>query len=106
MRTLALKNSEQVALVDDALYERLRQSEWLLARRGGRLAAMQLVATVWKYETGEEVAGVKKQELLHRVVMGIRNPQVIVTAKNGNYLDCRRENLMVGRRAKKQTPKE
>lgn len=47
-------------------------------------------------ERGERERGVKRQRLyLHRVIMGVTDPALMVDHENGNGLDCRRENMRI-----------
>lgn len=72
-----------VALVDDEDYERIIQRKWNVMKHGNNF-----------YGHGHRKIGqgIYKKELLHRVVLNAPKG-TIVDHKNGNGLDCRKENL-------------
>jgi hypothetical protein len=78
MKELPLTNG-QVALVDENDYYRLLKYKW----------------TATSFYTGRFYAKNQKHGLLHKFIMREDPNEVFnVTFKNGNTLDCRRENLI------------
>jgi hypothetical protein len=75
-------NKNFVALVDDEDYERLSGLNWR-------------VSTHKNKRTNYAVAVVK----LHRLVLGVKDSTILVDHRNGEGLDCRKENLRIATRA-------
>jgi len=82
------------ALVDPEDYALLNQTKW---------------SAYFKPHCNKWYAQNKKEGLLHRYLLGIKDPNVLVYHKNGNTLDNTRQNLEIisreisKRRAKKKT---
>lgn len=75
------------ALVDAADFERLSMWKWSLLRGGqsGKLYVHRLDDD-------------KRSILLHREVIGVTDPKILVDHENSNGLDCRRGNLRAATR--------
>lgn len=71
------------AWVDDADYERVSQYNWWASQHGNRTYA---VRHVWVRK------GVYRKELLHRFILQ-PNPKVQIDHKDGNGLNCTRDNM-------------
>jgi hypothetical protein len=65
------------ALVDDKDFTRLKKFTWFLVQPEGR-----------KYAKAQF-----SETYLHRLILGISDPKIEVDHRNGNGLDCRRQNL-------------
>ena len=74
------------ALVDDEDFDRVSQYKWHLLNSNSRL----------------QYAHNKNQGRLHRFLLGLTDPKIEVDHKNGNGLDCRRENLRIATRQQQQ----
>jgi len=83
-----------IILMDDDDYERLKGWTWIVNKAGGSLKEC---AFRWLKKPNKEY--------LHRVVIGLYDPEIKVKPRNGNLLDCRKENLIVVRKKEKPLPK-
>lgn len=90
MRHIRLTNSERVALVDASDAWRARH-RWMLANN-----MVSRAVTVRPGTYGRR--SMQRTRQLHRDILGA-GPGDYVFARNGNYLDCRRANLVLGSRA-------
>jgi hypothetical protein len=70
----------KIALVSDCDYDRVSQYKWYASFWQGRYYARRSV-------------GKNKKERLHRFILGITDPEVFVDHRDGNTLNCCRENL-------------
>lgn len=84
MKYLSLANSDQLVMVDDDIYEQVKDRSWrLIPVSGGK------IYVGWKtHKNGKDVT-----VYLHRLVMGF--PKGMVDHWDHNIFDCRRENLRV-----------
>lgn len=83
------------ALVDDDDYADVSAYNWYafeVRRRGGSIARVYARRNV----------SAQKTQSLHRFLLGITNPQILVDHKNRNGLDNRRENLRTCTRTQNQ----
>ncbi len=81
-------------LVDDCDYELVVQSKWVIDKRPNGVYVKRYVK--------ERVGGTLKLlrvEYLHRVILKVEDPKVLVDHWNGNPLDCQRKNLRLCNRA-------
>ncbi len=69
-------------LVDEDIYRKYRQLSWHITKEGYA-------------ETAAEGVDYKHNLSLHRLVMGVSDPAVLVDHRNNNRLDCRRDNLRI-----------
>ena len=87
MRTLQLTRGKE-ALLDDEDYERVKGDRWhVTAHIPARSAS--------GYAQGRPEDGKHGRVLLHRYLLGITDRKVFIDHKNGNGLDCRRDNLRI-----------
>lgn len=73
-----------VALVDDKDYERVSAFKWYASVKDHR----RVVAI-----SGKRVNGRTKHTVMHRFLLGVTDPKILVDHKNGNTLDNTRANL-------------
>jgi hypothetical protein len=98
-----LLNRGFVALVDDEDYERvLAAGPWFAAFRSGE--------TVYVYRHVRKPEGTRTLQKLHRFILGIEDPKVLVDHRNGRGLNCHKRNLRFctvsqnGANARKRAP--
>lgn len=86
MKTIPLSNGGFV-IVDDADYDKLIKFKW-----HGRRKEKVYYAVRGKYikETRK-----RTKELMHRMILGLNDPKVLVDHVNGDGLDNRRSNLRI-----------
>ena len=83
-----------VAIVDADDYEWLSKYKWCVVTNGKRFGNRPFALTTVKAEYDGETW--TKRELMHRMILGIRQrDSVVVDHINGNSLDNRRNNLRV-----------
>lgn len=84
MKYLPLTNSDRPAIVDDDIYEQIKNRAWRLVK-----VSNDAVYVGWKsHKAGKDVT-----VYLHRLVMGF--PKGMVDHERGNIFDNRREKLRV-----------
>jgi hypothetical protein len=76
-------NKGKIAMVDDCDFVELSKFVWTAIDDRGRWYAVR--------NGGKGKASIK----MHRQIMGLTDPRVIVDHQNGNGLDCQRHNLRV-----------
>ena len=79
-------NKGLVALVDDEDYEKVSRFTWCAHLEGNRKQPYAVTSIL-------QENGRYKQFRMHRMVMEVYDPKIIVDHKNGNTLDNRRKNL-------------
>jgi hypothetical protein len=86
MKQIAL-SKEHFALVDDCDYEFAAKFKWKADKRPNGIYVKRYIE--------KTVKGVRDRrvEYLHRVLLGVTDPKVLVDHGNGNPLDCQRKNL-------------
>lgn len=80
MKKIRLNNT-LFALVDDDDFEPLSKLKWFAFPNGNTIYAKAFIGNT--------------QTLLHRLLLDLTDPKIIVDHKNGNGLDCQRHNLRV-----------
>lgn len=88
--------SGDIALVDDDVYDRVSGYRWLLHKRAG-------TARAYAYRVAKEGHAKQQYSLQREVAQG--PPGMQVRFRNGNGLDCRRDNLVLREEGDEQTPK-
>ena len=78
-----------VALVDDADFEELSQYSWWLNTSGYAYRSQ------WLFREDRK----QKHIPMHRQILGITDPAILVDHKNGNKLDNRRSNLRLSNKS-------
>lgn len=84
MKKLTLSKG-YAAIVSNRDFAAVRLFKW---------TALETKHTVYAYRSVRE-GGKRTSLLLHRFILGIREPSIQVDHKDGNGLDCRRKNLRV-----------
>jgi len=77
MRTIPLTHGK-IALVSDEDYERVNQFKWRASWQGRH----------WYAASGDNTK-------LHRFILGLENPKIIVDHIDGDELNCQRSNMRV-----------
>ncbi len=78
------------AQVDDEDYEWLNQWYWMAVPRKGTVYVQR------RYY--DEQLGRKVQIQMHRVILGITDPEIIIDHKDHNGLNCQRNNIRIATR--------
>lgn len=80
------------ALVDDDIYEKVKDRKWYADKNNGTYYTRHNI-----HRGFDPVTGCRKVKrlYLHRVVLGLRSRKKFADHKNGNGLDNRRKNLRV-----------
>jgi hypothetical protein len=82
-----------VALVDDADFEALSRWHWSVKEADGRWYAVRGTCR------GPRNSPVKHQIKMHRQILGVDDPSVLIDHRNGNGLDNQRGNLRIATNA-------
>jgi len=90
MTEVELKNGG-VALVDDEDFEKVSVFTW--RRRPERHTTGYAFTVRRDLNTPEVKRGKLRYILMHRFILGLKDPKVVVDHKNHNGLDNRRENI-------------
>ncbi len=89
MKTIPLTNG-RVALIDEEDFEKLKDYKWHARKTGNNWYAGRSVAL--KLANGKMTS---KTISLHRVILDLTDPNLIIDHANGNGLDNRRSNLRI-----------
>ena len=85
LSTTGIHKGKHFAQVDDEDFEYLNQFKW---HRQDNKTTYYARRTLW-------INGKTKTESLHRFIFNIKDPKIFVDHKDGNGLNCQRENMRI-----------
>lgn len=88
MKYIQLANSEKFAIVDDEDFDEISKRSWHINFHGYA-----------SYDSKKEGLLRRTKILMHRKVMNITDPNILIDHINGNKLDNRRSNLRIANRS-------
>lgn len=94
MKSIALTRGFE-ALVDDDDFARVVEHKWQPQVVGGRVHSVQRIV----YLGGGKYNQKRRRESLHRFILGVTDPAVVVDHRDGNPLNNSRANLRLATRA-------
>jgi hypothetical protein len=75
----------KVAIIDDEDFERVAAHKWQAAKNGNITYAVAFIGH----------RPLRVQVKMHRLIMGVTNPKILIDHKNGNGCDNQKQNLHV-----------